>query len=138
MLLVLSDSVPSQRIKDVLPKEIIDRIRASSQRSRTIAIVEPANRFDDSSNDSTSDKSVGDERVPSPKRPKTEHSVLSPTSNHLATRFQEAASSLNKSKQLRQMGIIAPASNSHQVSQFNSFTILAQLALKLKGAYFVS
>ena len=34
-------SVPSQRIRDALPREIIERIKASSQKSRTIAIIEP-------------------------------------------------------------------------------------------------
>ena len=44
-------SVPSQRIKDVLPKEIIERIRKSSQKSRTIAIIEPVQHDSPKPND---------------------------------------------------------------------------------------
>ena len=33
--------VPSHRIKDALPREVIDKIKSSSVKSRTIAIIEP-------------------------------------------------------------------------------------------------
>ena len=86
--------MPSQRIKDALPKEIVDRIKASSQRSRTIAIIEPVNRSEENEEDSPvgeKNKSNSDDRMSNQKRPtnvKTEQSILN--SSHqsiLATRF---------------------------------------------------
>lgn len=50
-LFLFTFSVPSQRIKDVLPKEIIERIRKSSQKSRTIAIIEPVQHDSPKPND---------------------------------------------------------------------------------------
>lgn len=52
-------SVPSQRIRDALPREIIERIKASSQKSRTIAIIEPVhpNNSNSSDNNATGPKS---------------------------------------------------------------------------------
>ena len=38
---ILFFSVPSHRIKDALPREVIEKIKSSSVKSRTIAIIEP-------------------------------------------------------------------------------------------------
>merc|ERR1719433_848404 len=83
--------VPSQRIKDVLPKEIIERIRKSSQKSRTIAIIEPVQHDSPKPNDANSNKPIT-----KPSNISKSHIIQPPT-----TRFQEAANSLNKTKHLR-------------------------------------
>ena len=38
---ILFFSVPSHRIKDALPREVIEKIKSSSVKSRAIAIIEP-------------------------------------------------------------------------------------------------
>lgn len=86
--------MPSQRIKDALPKEIVDRIKASSQRSRTIAIIEPVNRSEENSSAESvgeKNKPISEDKNSNQKRSlniKTEQSILN--SSHqsiLATRF---------------------------------------------------
>jgi len=90
--------VPSQRIKEALPREIIERIKASSQKSRTIAIIEPV----------TNNPEIKKEKTEKPAIISKSH-VIQPQHH---TRFAEAASSLNKSKHLR---LISASSNPQQV-----------------------
>lgn len=90
--------VPSQRIKEALPREIIERIKASSQKSRTIAIIEPV----------TNNPEIKKEKTENPAIISKSH-VIQPQHH---TRFAEAASSLNKSKHLR---LISASSNPQQV-----------------------
>lgn len=78
--------IASQKIKDALPRELIEKIiKASSQRSKTIAIIEP---------------------VPSGGRPRT---GVNPTSRQIGTptRFNEAATYLSQTK-LAHVGIVNP------------------------------
>merc|ERR1719433_1569837 len=72
--------VPSRRIKDVLPKEIIERIRKSSQKSRTIAIIEPVQHDSPKPNDANSNRPIT-----KPSNISKSHIIQPPT-----TRFQEA------------------------------------------------
>ena len=92
-------SVPSQRIKEALPREIIERIKASSQKSRTIAIIEPV----------THNPEVKKEKAENKPAIISKSHVIQPQHH---TRFAEAASSLNKSKHLR---LISASSNPQQV-----------------------
>ena len=99
MNLFIFFSVPSQRIKEALPREIIERIKASSQKSRTIAIIEPVTH---------NPAEVKKEKTEKPAIISKSH-VIQPQHH---TRFAEAASSLNKSKHLR---LISASSNPQQV-----------------------
>lgn len=101
--------VPSQRIKDALPREIIERIKASSQKSRTIAIIEPVHK---SESDSVSTQQQSSRCTATSNKPSiiSKSHVIQPQQHH--TRFQEAANSLNKTKHLR---LISATSNQQQV-----------------------
>merc|ERR1712141_909437 len=111
--------VPSQRIKDVLPKEIIERIRKSSQKSRTIAIIEPVQHDSPKPNDANSNKPI------------TKPSII--TKSHIiqppTTRFQEAANSLNKTKHLRLL------SSTQQVQVSLDHDYCSSLAKLKRGHY---
>eukprot|EP00096_Caligus_rogercresseyi_P002116 TRINITY_DN1399_c0_g1_i2.p1 TRINITY_DN1399_c0_g1~~TRINITY_DN1399_c0_g1_i2.p1 ORF type:complete len:837 (-),score=206.20 TRINITY_DN1399_c0_g1_i2:774-3284(-) len=89
--------VRSQRIKDALPVEIIEKIKASSQRSKTIAIIEPltSKTARDNSGESSGAKL--------------------PKSSGIESRFKEAASNLNRNK-LRQLGITQSPQRVQKVS----------------------
>ena len=79
MITFLLFPVPSQRVKDVLPKEIIERIKKSSQKSRTIAIIEPV-QHESKTND------ANNKQISKPSIISKSHIIQPPT-----TRFQEAA-----------------------------------------------
>lgn len=109
-------TVASQRIKDALPREIVDKIKASSQRSKTIAIIEPVQKNKDScaSSDSSSDSPSTNTNL------NLNHRIVSgpPGKGGMASRFQEAAASMNRSK-YRHFGIsggIPPTPQQVQVS----------------------
>jgi hypothetical protein len=123
--------VPSQRIKDALPREIIERIKASSQKSRTIAIIEPVHHSTPSNGLKPGSSSVNkSENIHGSKSNLAANcsnskmpTILSkshviqpqhgqPQQHH--TRFAEAATSLNKSKHLRLISQAA-TSNPKQV-----------------------
>ncbi|TRY76234.1 hypothetical protein TCAL_09224 [Tigriopus californicus] len=112
--------VASQRIKDALPREIVDKIKASSQRSKTIAIIEPVQKSKDLS---TVASSVSGSSCESPSfntNLNSSHRVVAgpPGKGGMASRFQEAAASMNRSK-YRHFGInggIQPTPQQVQVS----------------------
>ena len=123
--------MPSQRVKDALPREIIERIKASSQKSRTIAIIEPVHPSNSSSNQNakngqkcaessnnnfnsmTASKNGGHLNAVGNSFSQSSNIVSAVpkpsiiSKSHVIqpqqhhTRFAEAASSLNKSKHLR-------------------------------------
>lgn len=90
-------AVSSQRIKESLPKEIVEKIKASSQKSKTIAIIEPINR---------NNKKADSNKLPTV------------ASGSITSRFQEAGASLNRSK-LRNIGIVNSKPPSPQQVQVN-------------------
>lgn len=115
-------SVPSQRIKDAIPREIIERIKASSQKSRTIAIIEPVNNKPDSKAQTASSNSVASSNIQvqvgnminKPSIISKSH-VIQPASAPAAarhTRFAEAANSLHKTKTLRLISTASSAASS--------------------------
>ncbi|XP_071747622.1 uncharacterized protein [Lepeophtheirus salmonis] len=89
--------VRSQRIKDALPVEIIEKIKASSQRSKTIAIIEPL-----------TSKTARDNSIES-------SGSRVPKSSGIESRFKEAACNLNRNK-LRQLGITQSPQQVQKVS----------------------
>ena len=128
-------AVPSQRIKDALPKEIIEKIKASSQRSRTISIIEPAVNQPSQGGSSclanTNMMKVNSQSASPMNNEKHEIPInnslrgvasYSRTSNQSpggksnvvtasnlnpsvwTTRFQDAATNLNRNRQYRQLG----------------------------------
>ena len=84
-----SIAVPSRRIKHALPREVIEKIKSSSQKARTIAIIEPVHHGDGRTNATFNHLN----NTPYDQQPQQRRS----------TKFEEAASRLNKSKQMRQM-----------------------------------
>ena len=108
--------VPSQKIKDALPKEIIESIRASSVHSRTIAIVEPVNRKLE-----IDKKSVSSFVKPEP-------SLGKPFG--LTTRFQEAAVNLSRTNKVRQILMPTSLTSGNQVllNTFSKLLLLESLS----------
>lgn len=88
-----SVSVSSKRIKDALPREIIEKIKASSQKSKTIAIIEPVQK----------------------KNNKGQQNSGGGVSGGLASRFHQAGTSISRSK-LRQFGINSPTPQQVQIN----------------------
>ena len=84
-------SVSSRRIKDALPHEVVDKIRSSSLRSKTIAIIEPVQK-----NKKKSDLAAA--VVPS-------RIVRHVGMGGITSRFQEAGISLSRNR-FRQVLII--------------------------------
>lgn len=78
-------SVSSRRIKDALPHEVVDKIRSSSLRSKTIAIIEPVQK-----NKKKSDvASVAPSRI-------VRHAGIG--MGGITSRFQEAGISLSRNR----------------------------------------
>jgi len=100
--------VPSYRIKDALPREVIEKIKSSSAKSRTIAIIEPVleGRTNATFNHLNSTPYEYTAKPPAPPPPPPQPTVVRqlPISSHYRNRFQEAASSLNRSKHYRHIG----------------------------------
>eukprot|EP00095_Tigriopus_kingsejongensis_P009520 maker-scaffold561_size136864-snap-gene-0.19 protein:Tk09520 transcript:maker-scaffold561_size136864-snap-gene-0.19-mRNA-1 annotation:"PREDICTED: uncharacterized protein LOC100870622" len=88
--------VASQRIKDSLPLEIVEKIKSSSQRSKTIAIIEPVQK--NATNSSFKSTNSGQSNSPA----RTANNL--PGKGGIASRFHEAALSMNRSK-YRHFGI---------------------------------
>lgn len=88
---LLTVSVSSRRIKDALPHEVVDKIRSSSLRSKTIAIIEPVQK-----NKKKSDLAAA--VVPS-------RIVRHVGMGGITSRFQEAGISLSRNR-FRQVLII--------------------------------
>ena len=90
--------ISSRSIRDSLPKELIDKIKAASQGRKTIAIIEPITRSSPSRQDACSSSSLMD-------------SVLgSNRVGGLGSRFSVAAANLNR---WRSVGVVPPLSNSN-------------------------
>jgi len=109
--------VPSHRIKDALPREVIEKIKSSSVKSRTIAIIEPVLDGCRTTNETFNQLNSTPFTPPPPPPPATiskpafqrshHHSLPMGGSKSAAVpRFQEAASSLNRSKHYRHFGSV--------------------------------
>lgn len=100
--------ISSRSIRDSLPKELIEKIKAASQGRKTIAIIEPITRTSPTNRlelSSSSSCSVGD------------YPLLGggggsrmTVSNGLGSRFSVAAANLNR---WRSVGVVPPLSNSN-------------------------
>ena len=99
--------VPSRRIKDALPMEVIDKIKSSSRRTRTIAIIEPVHQANGKTNATFNQLSKNVPIFDANKGPVVRRGIKTPRINPGSSmRFQDAANSLNKTKQYRQMGVV--------------------------------
>jgi len=92
--------VPSRRIRDALPEEIVDKIRSSSKRAKTIAIIEPVhNKAHNASFPTTGQQAAV--------TPATSTIGVTKMSGGITSRFSQAGAALGRGRLRQQIGLPA-------------------------------